>query len=126
MGLRAEERGKSEYQFVMDWIGIAPAQSGNITPRETGQTSTRSLITRALDQPPKEAKQMEATTEVTGACAASHTPVDWHAIDWHQVNQRVRRLQVRIVKATQAGKWGKVKALQRLLTHSFNGKALAV
>jgi len=30
------------------------------------------------------------------------------------------------VKATQAGKWGKVKALQRLLTHSFNGKALAV
>jgi RNA-directed DNA polymerase len=33
---------------------------------------------------------------------------------------------VRIVKATQEGKWGKVKALQRLLTHSFSGKALAV
>ena len=28
--------------------------------------------------------------------------------------------------ATQEGKWGKVKALQRLLTHSFSGKALAV
>ena len=26
----------------------------------------------------------------------------------------------------QAGRWGKVKALQRLLTHSFSGKALAV
>jgi RNA-directed DNA polymerase len=38
----------------------------------------------------------------------------------------VNRLQVRIVKATQAGKWGKVKALQRLLTRSFSGKALAV
>jgi len=38
----------------------------------------------------------------------------------------VRRLQARIVKATQEGKRGKVKALQRLLTHSFSGKALAV
>ena len=38
----------------------------------------------------------------------------------------VRRLQARIVKATQEGRWGKVKALQRLLTHSFSGKALAV
>ena len=38
----------------------------------------------------------------------------------------VRRLQARIVKATQDGKWGKVKALQHLLTHSFSGKALAV
>ena len=38
----------------------------------------------------------------------------------------MRRLQARIVQATQEGKWGKVKALQRLLTHSFSGKALAV
>ena len=38
----------------------------------------------------------------------------------------MRRLQARIVKATQAGRWGKVKALQRLLTRSFSGKALAV
>ena len=29
-------------------------------------------------------------------------------------------------KATQANKWGKVKALQRLLTHSYSGKVLAV
>jgi RNA-directed DNA polymerase len=28
--------------------------------------------------------------------------------------------------ATQEGRWGKVKALQHLLTHSFSGKALAV
>jgi len=38
----------------------------------------------------------------------------------------VRRLQARIVKATKEKRWGKVKALQRLLTHSFSGKALAV
>ena len=41
-------------------------------------------------------------------------------------NQTVRRLQARIVKATQEGRWGKVQALQHLLTHSFSGKALAV
>ena len=52
--------------------------------------------------------------------------MDWHAIDWHKVYRMVRRLQARIVKAEQAGRWGKVKALQRLLTHSFSGKALAV
>lgn len=59
------------------------------------------------------------------AGAASHS-VDWHAINWQEVHENVRRLQARIVKATQAGRWGKVKALQHLLTHSFSGKALAV
>jgi RNA-directed DNA polymerase len=38
----------------------------------------------------------------------------------------VRRLQARIVKATQEKRWNKVKALQHLVTHSFSGKALAV
>ena len=63
--------------------------------------------------------------EVT-AGAVSHTSIDWHAIDWQKVEENVRRLQARIVKATQEGRWGKVKALQHLLTHSFSGKALAV
>jgi len=35
-------------------------------------------------------------------------------------------MQIRIVKATQEKRWNKVKALQRLLTSSFYGKALAV
>jgi RNA-directed DNA polymerase len=60
------------------------------------------------------------------AGAASHGEVDWHQIDWEAVNRNVRRLQARIVKATQEGRWGKVKALQRLLTRSFSGKAMAV
>ncbi|WP_245611020.1 MULTISPECIES: reverse transcriptase N-terminal domain-containing protein [unclassified Wolbachia] len=38
----------------------------------------------------------------------------------------VMRLQRRIVKAVQQGRWGKVKALQHLLTRSFSGKTLAV
>lgn len=60
----------------------------------------------------------------TPAGAAPH--VEWHDIDWRAVHENVRRLQSRIVKATKAGRWGKVKALQRLLTHSFDGKAMAV
>lgn len=64
------------------------------------------------------------TASIAGA--APHAQVDWHVIDWQHLHQNVRRLQARIVKATQEGRWGKVKALQRLLTHSFSGKALAV
>src|SRR3984885_9022158 len=59
-------------------------------------------------------------------CASSGDAPPWEQLDWPQCERNVRRLQARIVKATQAGRWGKVKALQRLLTHSFSGKALAV
>jgi RNA-directed DNA polymerase len=58
--------------------------------------------------------------------APSHDLSEWHAINWQAVHQEVRRLQARIVKATQEGRWDKVHALQHLLTHSFSGKALAV
>lgn len=65
------------------------------------------------------------TAKEVQAGAVSHV-TDWHAINWHAINSNVRRLQARIVKATQGGRWNKVKALQHLLTHSFSGKALAV
>lgn len=60
------------------------------------------------------------------ACALFHSEVDWNTIDWRTVNRNVRRLQVRIVKATQESRWGKVKTLQRLLTRSYSGKCIAV
>lgn len=60
----------------------------------------------------------------TLACAPSG--VTWGGINWADIQRNVRRLQTRIVKATQAGKHNRVKALQWLLTHSFSGKALAV
>src|SRR5260370_42149111 len=65
-------------------------------------------------------------TANTFAGAASHGEVNWRTIDWSAVHRTVRRLQTRIAQATQQGRWGKVQALQRLLTHSFSGKALAV
>ena len=66
------------------------------------------------------------TAEQNTAGASFHGVTDWHDIDWASVNHNVRRLQARIVKATKEKRWGKVQALQRLLTHSFSGKALAV
>jgi RNA-directed DNA polymerase len=60
------------------------------------------------------------------AGAVSHDRTEWHAMHWRRAYRIVRRLQARIVKAVQAGRWGKVRALQHLLTHSFSAKALAV
>ncbi|MEZ4637864.1 MAG: group II intron reverse transcriptase/maturase [Caldilineaceae bacterium] len=60
------------------------------------------------------------------ADASSRHSFTWHAVNWQKAIETVRRLQVRIVKATQAGKWRKVRALQRLLTRSFSAKLLAV
>src|SRR5437660_8650396 len=58
--------------------------------------------------------------------ATTDHPLTCHQINWRHAERTVRRLQIRIAQATQAGKWGKVKALQRLLTRSFSGKALAI
>jgi RNA-directed DNA polymerase len=66
------------------------------------------------------------TAVATRTGALSHPTVAWHTFNWYAVHRTVRRLQARIVKAVQVGRWGKVRALQHLLTHSFSGKALAV
>ena len=60
------------------------------------------------------------------AGAAPGCAPDWHCIDWKKVQRTVRRLQARIVKAVRQSRWGKVKALVYLLTHSFSGRALAI
>jgi RNA-directed DNA polymerase len=60
------------------------------------------------------------------ACASSAEVARWDQINWKRCERQVQRLQTRIVKASQVGRWGKVKALQWLLTCSFSGKALAV
>jgi len=62
---------------------------------------------------------MTSSTLQTGAI--SRNSMQWHATDWRAVQRNVQRLQARIVKATQEERWGKVKALQHLLTHSFSG-----
>ena len=68
----------------------------------------------------------EVDTSGPSIGATTDIALPWHQVNWRQAERNVRRLQARIAQATQAGKWGKVKALQRLLTHSYSGKALAV
>src|SRR2546428_3699966 len=105
-----------------------------MTSRESGQTSARSFMTRILDQTTEKGMQMTVETRTTEALseeevttgAPFHCVTDWHAIDWRATNHNVRRLQARIVKATQAKRWGKVQALQRLLTRSCSAKVLAI
>lgn len=50
----------------------------------------------------------------------------WQLIDRERAILIVKKLQRRIVKAVKAGKWKKVRDLQRLLTNSTAAKALAV
>jgi len=66
MEVWVQERGKSEGSSVMEGIGVE--QTRKITPRESGQTSTRSPLTREHGKPIKEAKQMTvaATNNVLG------------------------------------------------------------
>jgi len=135
-GLRVEDGGRSESLPVMGRIGVEPVgkvrerswqptqTTGEITPRENGQTSTGSLVTRDPGKLLERGKQMTAVA--TRAGAPLNITVDWQQINWKKVNRNVKQLQVRIVKAIEAGRWGKVRALQRLLAHSFSGKALAV
>jgi len=57
---------------------------------------------------------------------APSTKLTWDAIQWQPVEEQVNRLQMRIAKATREGRYGKVKALQWLLTHSYSAKLFAV
>ncbi|MBD3341115.1 MAG: group II intron reverse transcriptase/maturase, partial [Candidatus Lokiarchaeota archaeon] len=52
--------------------------------------------------------------------------VTWRSIDWSKARREVRRLQMRIAKAVKARQYGRVKALQWILAHSFYARALAV
>src|SRR6266576_2354616 len=79
--------------------------------------------TRKLEKPTNEARQM-MTAKAVGA--VSHGNVEWHAMNWQTVHRNVRRLQARIVQAMKEGRWGKVRVLQRLLTHSHSGRMTAV
>ena len=59
-------------------------------------------------------------------CAAPRTAQHWQDIDFAAAERSVKKLQMRIAKAVKEQDWGKVKALQWTLTHSFYAKALAV
>ena len=97
---------------------------------------TRSLHTQVRRLPPglssqanlrngrKEQRQMTEMATYSGAFSDAQVP--WSTLKWNSVSRNVRRLQARLVKATQAKRWGKVTALQRLLTRSCSAKGRAI
>src|SRR5206468_8626188 len=92
---------------------------------ESRQTSLWSSVTREPWSTDLWSKaDMSAATTLAGA--APDLVPGWHSIPWKKVWHNVRRLQARIVKALQEGRWGKVQALVYLLTHSFSGRAAAI
>ena len=66
------------------------------------------------------------TVEQSTDASLTPPPLMWKTIDWSHIRQEVRRLQMRIAKATQAGQHRKAQALQWVLTHSRAAKLLAV
>jgi RNA-directed DNA polymerase len=60
------------------------------------------------------------------ANAALRSAQTWNTIEWNYHRMIVRKLQLRIAKATQEKKFRKVKSLQWILTHSLSAKLLAV
>ena len=57
---------------------------------------------------------------------ADHLYTTWADINWHAVEEHVRRLQERISRATTNHAWRKVKNLQKLLVRATSNKLLAI
>lgn len=71
-------------------------------------------------------KRTQMTALETPMTGALSTKTPWDSIDWKATEAQVYRLQTRIAKAYREGRKRKVKALQWILTHSFQAKLLAV
>jgi len=53
-------------------------------------------------------------------------PTDWQAVNWRQVNRRVRNLRRRIFRASQRGDQKTVSRLQKLMLRGYSNRLLAV
>ena len=63
---------------------------------------------------------------MTANAGASSAYNSWELIDSDTMKQQVIELQMRIAKAVKESRYGKVQALQWMLTHSFAAKYMAV
>jgi len=64
--------------------------------------------------------------QMTINIGASSAASIWTTIDWSKIEKAVYRLQMRIAKARRQKRFGKVKSLQWLLTHSMAAKLWSV
>ncbi len=71
-------------------------------------------------------KKPESPVNKKSVNAALRSVKDWNYIPWDYCCTIVKKLQLRIAKATQLRKFRKVKTLQWILTHSLSAKVTAV
>ena len=127
MESRVYESGISKSPGVMPGIGAGTCSARK--RRLTGgarrvPTSGRCSVARKSGRTLQMEKQRASRATVDGASVS--LAQEWNSIDWREAKAEVKRLQMRIAKAVEEGRWGRAKALQHILTHSFHAKALAV
>jgi len=71
-------------------------------------------------------KEQQMTATENSETGAPSAEASWDALEWQPIKAHVNRLQMRIAKAVREGRYGKAKALQWLLTHSYSAKRLAI
>ena len=71
-------------------------------------------------------KKLVTPVNKMSANAALRSAGSWNSINWDYHRMIVKKLQLRIAKATRERRFRKVKTLQWLLTHSLSAKLLAV
>ena len=122
LALWVKECGESECLSVMDRIRVA-----TLPDAKAGRLPHGHSWRKNFDKSLHEGKQMTANdAKASGTGASSRAAPMWDQANWSHIEAEVKRLQVRIAKAVRAGRWGKAKVLQRLLTRSHHGKMLAV
>ncbi|MBF6571610.1 MAG: group II intron reverse transcriptase/maturase [Candidatus Binataceae bacterium] len=120
MAVRVEESGGSEGRPVTGRIGVE-VESRHHPTRKRADFRTVPLHEKNCDASTENRAEERQSTH-----ARSGSTFEWRDTNWSDCHRRVRSLQVRIVKAWQEGRRRKVKTLQRMLTRSLSGKALAV
>ena len=104
----------------------AQPQTARPSARRNGApTSDRCFGAREPEESSQRGKQMTSRFTRDGA-PRDRDARAWEAIDWRHAWRQVRRLQVRIAQAVKEDRYGRARALQRILTRSFYAKALAV
>ncbi len=127
MPRRGKDVERSEGRFVMNRIGI---DAGHRDP-QTGPARKSADVPQVLDGEKSvknllKSRNVDMLAESSEGPRLDHAMTAWHNIVWAQRHRAVRKLQTRIAKAVQQGRWRAVRRLQRLLTRSFSAKCLAV
>ncbi len=129
MKSREYESGKSKCPGVMPGIGAAICSTRKRRPSGGARrvpTSGRCYVARESGRTLQTKKQRASGGASSRDGAFVSPTAEWNSIDWSKAKAEVKRLQMRIAKAVEEGRWGRARALQHILTHSFHAKALAV